>query len=207
MRVRKQWADSFFRFFYIAAGVNALAAITMALTYFPILRPLQTALTLREKVAKLDWIGALLLLVGLVLFIVGLSWSQNPYEWTNAHILATFIIGCVFTIAFALYEWKGTSDGILAHELFARDRNFALASGIMFVEGGVFYSINLFLSFEMVVLYDTAHPYLASVRFSAFFISAALASGLSAWTMSSFRQLRTPALLGFFCFIIYYSKS
>jgi hypothetical protein len=57
-----------------------------------------------EKLAKLDWIGCALLASGLVLFCVGLSYSQNPYIWTDPHVLATFLIGVALIIGLGIYE-------------------------------------------------------------------------------------------------------
>lgn len=201
-------ADSLFGyriFYYIAAALNGVSAILVTLFYNPLPRPLQSSLTFKEKMARLDWIGYLLFGPGLVLFLVGLSWSQNPYEWPNSHIIAPFIIGCVMLIAFGIYEWKGRTDGMLHHDLFKNDRNFALSLVIIVVEGAVFFSANAFFVFEMSVLYDT-DSYISSVRFAVFFIASIVTAAGGSVFMSKLRQLKWPTFVGFICFLIFYSK-
>lgn len=46
-------------------------------------------------------------------------------------------------IGFGLYEWKGTSTGIMSHELFKR-RTFTLCIPLMFIEGILLFAIVTF---------------------------------------------------------------
>lgn len=41
------------------------------------------------------------------------------------------------------------------HDLFAKDRNFAIALCGICVEGLVFFTANAFLSYQVAVMYDT----------------------------------------------------
>ncbi|KAB5517003.1 major facilitator superfamily domain-containing protein [Coniochaeta sp. 2T2.1] len=86
--------NGFRYFFYIAAATFALAA--------PYASTPTTAYTFNEKLAKLDWIGYTLLSSSLVLFCVGLSYSQNPYQWSDARVSASFAIGMGFGLGMTL---------------------------------------------------------------------------------------------------------
>lgn len=77
------------------------------------------------------------------MLLVGLQLGGNPWAWTNARVLSTLVLGIVFLIAFCLYEWKGTSTGILSHELFQR-RTFAVCIPLMFIEGILLFAIIIF---------------------------------------------------------------
>jgi hypothetical protein len=57
-------------------------------------------------------------------------------------------------LLFVVYEWKFKIDGLFHHELFAKDRNCALALFCVCVEGLVFFTANSFLSYQIAVLYD-----------------------------------------------------
>jgi MFS family permease len=98
-------------YFYIVIGFYAVAFLGCLLFYNPPPRELQVSLTFSEKLQKLDWVGYALFAPGLTLFSVALSWSQNPYSWSDVHILATFVIGVVMVIAFGVYEWRFKMDG------------------------------------------------------------------------------------------------
>ena len=65
-----------------------------------------------QKLRALDLPGFFLLTAGLSLFLAGLNLGGGLYAWTNVRVLATIIVGLVVLIAFALYEWLGTKEGI-----------------------------------------------------------------------------------------------
>jgi hypothetical protein len=112
-----------------------------------------------QKVGTLDLPGFGLLTAGLTLFSVGLSLGGGLYPWANAHTLATLIIGFVILVGFGMYEWKGTQNGILSHDLFRGGKNkgrvFAICNGLMIVES--------ILGFPFIVFYSMV--YVHSVPF------------------------------------------
>ncbi|KAK6073549.1 siderophore iron transporter [Seiridium cupressi] len=92
-RANDPTSDGFRRYFLINMAWYAIAAILCAIVYNPPPLERQKQFTTAEKLAKLDWIGYLLLATGLVLFSVGLSYSKNPYEWTDPR-LCHFRLAC-----------------------------------------------------------------------------------------------------------------
>ena len=75
-------ATGFRNFWYMNAGVFAAGCIGVLVFYNPPPRDTQTCFTFREKLNQLDWIGYIFLTIGLVLFVMGLSWAENPCELT-----------------------------------------------------------------------------------------------------------------------------
>jgi len=71
--------EGFRNYWYFCTAVYAIASLLCLVFYNPPPLPTQLGLTQLEKLQKLDWIGYFFLTAGLVLFCVGLSWSQNPY--------------------------------------------------------------------------------------------------------------------------------
>lgn len=100
-------------------------------------------LSLWQKIGKLDLPGMGLLAAGLSLLLAGLTLGDNPWEWTDARVLATLITGIVVLVAFGVYEWRGTKTGVLHHELFTL-RTFPLSIALMFIEGVMLFSIVVF---------------------------------------------------------------
>ncbi|KAH6949391.1 hypothetical protein BKA56DRAFT_638842 [Ilyonectria sp. MPI-CAGE-AT-0026] len=70
--------------------------------------------TSREKLKKLDWVGIIMLPVAVTILCIGLTWSQNPFSWKNAHVLAPFVVGFVLVICLALYEGLIKKDAIVS---------------------------------------------------------------------------------------------
>lgn len=57
-----------------------------------------------EQLKQLDYVGILLFVAGLFVFLLGLSWGGQQYPWKSAEVIATLVIGGVTMIAFALWE-------------------------------------------------------------------------------------------------------
>lgn len=105
-------ATNFRIYFYVVTAFYGVAFLGCLCFYNPPLREQQISLTFAEKLRKLDWIGYALLVPGLTLFSVGMSWAQNPYPWSDVRILSTFIIGVAMVIAFGIFEWRFKKDGM-----------------------------------------------------------------------------------------------
>ncbi|KAK5129287.1 hypothetical protein LTR08_003617 [Meristemomyces frigidus] len=188
-------------YWYIAAAVYAAAALMCAVLYNPPPRELQVELKLREKLRRLDWVGYVPLTSGLVLFCLGLSWSQNPYSWTDAHILATFLTGTGLCIALGVYEWRFKTDGMFHHGLFG-NRNFPIALACIFVEGLVFLTANNYFAFEISVLYTT-DPLEVGLHYTVpfwIFAASAISSGMYC---SRTKTVRLPTVVAFISFTIF----
>ena len=194
--------DGFRTLFYINAGFFAISTVGVAVLYNPPLRQLQIELKQREKLARIDWVGFFLLASGLVLFCMSLVWSQNPYPWTDAHILAPFVVGVVLLLCLVVYETRVKKDGIFHHSLFKRDRNFGLAIGCIFVEGLVFFSCNNYFAFEISTLYET-DSLIVGLRYSICFFSYAVSTTLRGIYCTRTKQLRLPTVVGFALFLAF----
>lgn len=101
-----------------------------------------------QKLGQLDLPGYSLLTTGLTLLLVALNLGGELYSWTSARVLATLIIGLGVLVAFGVYEWKGTTTGILHHELFqggkSKGRTFAQCVLLIFLEGVLLFSYIIF---------------------------------------------------------------
>lgn len=188
-------------YFYVAAAVFLAAALGVGFLFNPPPREMQITMTTSEKLHSLDWIGYALFTPGIVLFSVALSWSRNPYPWSNARIIATFVVGFVFLIGFAIYEWRFKKDGVLHHDFF-HDRNFLWALLTIFVEGLVFFTANNFFAFE-VSIFTQQDLLLSGLHFGMAFIGGLVFAFLAALYSSKRKVLRMPITVGFSCILIF----
>jgi hypothetical protein len=166
-------------------------------------RPLQTAYTFNEKLGKLDWVGYALLSSGLVLFCVGLSYSQNPYEWSDPIVSATFSIGLVLGIALVVYEWKFKTDGMFHHGLFDNNRNFTIALICVFCEGLAFFAANVYFAFQVSVLYETDFL-LVTTRFSIAFVATIFGSLITGLYCAKTKKVRWMTFVAFSIFVAFF---
>lgn len=188
--------EGFRTYWYIAAGFYFASALACALLYNPPTRQLQGALNHREKMRALDWTGYAFLSTGLILFCMSMIWSQNPYPWTNAHVLATFLVGISISSGLIVYETRYKKDGMFHHELFTQSRNFALAVGCIFVEGLVFFTGTYYYPYQVGILY-TADSLLGGLRLSVSFLVGCVSTGFAGWYCSRNRSLRVPLFFSF----------
>lgn len=195
--------EGFRNYWYMCMAIYALATTLCFLLYNPPRRPSQEG-TNMEKLKKLDWVGYLLLTLGLVLFSMGLSWSQNPYSWKDAHILAPFLIGTALIGVLVFYEWKVKKDGMFHHELFSgKSWNFPVAVCLVFVEGLVFYAANNYFAFEVSVLFEK-DPVRTGLRYCITFFAYATFAVLGGAFCSRTKMIKFPTIFGFTFMIIFF---
>ncbi|MET9736290.1 MDR family MFS transporter [Streptomyces sp. NPDC006458] len=120
--------------FYInlPLGVVALAAVG-------------TVLHLPRKAAKarIDYIGAALLTVGITSIVLVTTWGGTEYAWTSARIMELTGIGVTSLVGFLFWE-KRAAEPIVPLHIF-RSGNFTLMSVIGFLTGFVMFGAVLFL--------------------------------------------------------------
>lgn len=195
--------DGFRYHFYIAMALFLIAALITAFAYQPLPTKLQTEFTLSEKMAQLDWIGYALLASSLVLFCMGLSWSQNPYPWSDPHVSATFSVGVALCLVLILYETKFKKDGMFHHGLFQGNMNFTIALICVFCEGIAFFAANIYFAFQVSVLYETDFL-IVGVRFAIAFMAALAASGFTGLYCAITKKVRYVTFVAFIIFTAFF---
>lgn len=148
-------------------------------------------------------IGYCLLTPGLVLFSLGLGWTKNPYTWTDAHILAPFLVGVACLIAFAVYEWRFTTEGLLHHGLFRKGRNFPLVLGIIFAEGGSFFVTNQYFSYQLGVL-RSDDLLMGGLPYGVMFLMSAVFAIAGGWYATKRKSVKSVAVSGMIIMTIYF---
>ncbi|EFX04880.1 siderophore iron transporter [Grosmannia clavigera kw1407] len=199
---RNSNAAGFRNFWYMATAIFFVATVLVALLYNPPRTANQTDLTLGQKLGRLDWVGYSLLCSGLVLFCMGLSWSQNPYPWSNPHTSATFAVGLALFLVLVAYETWFKTDGMLHHGLFGH-RNFAIALLCVFVEGLVFFAANNYFAYEAGVIYetDTLH---VGLRYTVNMLVYGASAIFAGFYCSSTKNVRWPAACAFTSMVIFF---
>lgn len=98
--------------------------------------------------APIDWLGTVLLIVGVVPLLLGLTIDKTLYPWTSPLILGLFGVAAVATALFLVVESRVPSP-IISLGLF-RIRTFAVVIATSVLNGAAFFGAILFLSLFMV---------------------------------------------------------
>jgi EmrB/QacA subfamily drug resistance transporter len=120
--------------FYInlPLGVVALAAISVVLH-----------LPKKRAQARIDYLGAALLTVGITAIVLVTTWGGSQYAWTSARIMELIGIGVAALIGFVFWQTKAAEPVVPLHIF--RSLNFTLMAVIGFITGFVMFGATLFL--------------------------------------------------------------
>ncbi|OKP10714.1 hypothetical protein PENSUB_4017 [Penicillium subrubescens] len=107
------------------------------------LRPVPLDATLAMNLKRLDWIGMALLIIGISIFVVPMSWAGSLYPWPSWQTLLPMFLGVAVLVAFGFYEAK-PANPIVPHRIFhSKTGNVTLVGG--FLHGVVLVSLLQYL--------------------------------------------------------------
>jgi len=144
-------AEASWRYVGLVIGVLSLIAmVILAIFYKPPPRPNSIGLSKKQVLGRIDWVGAVLGIGGVTVFLVGLNWGGQDYPWHSAHVIATLTVGLVSLVAFGFWEKLGTNHPMFPMRLAKEKRLFAaicflcLTSGINYIPVVVFWTIQVY---------------------------------------------------------------
>jgi len=153
--------------------------------------------------AKVDWLGAFLILVFAVPLLLALTWgADGNYAWGSPQILGLFALSAVSLIAFLFVESRHESP-ILPLTLF-KNPTFAWGALARFMIGAGFLGAILFLSLYLVQVQGVSATKAgtATIPLTVGLIIGAIGSGQIASRMGRYKPLMLIGLiaagLGFF---------
>ncbi|KAF9354184.1 hypothetical protein BGX26_007986 [Mortierella sp. AD094] len=120
-----------------------IGAITVA-TVIKVLRLPHTGGSFREKIKRVDFLGSLTLICGLVMILLPLNWGGSTYAWNSPIVIGLFCAGFVVLILFCLVEWKQATEPIIPFHLFKSRTNTAVFLTYFFF-GMAFFGIMFFM--------------------------------------------------------------
>jgi hypothetical protein len=128
-----------------------LLGIAFPLVFFFLrLRPLET--DLKDKLARLDWLGLALFAVGATVLVIPLSWAGNLYAWGAWQTLVPLLLGLAVLAVFGVYESRPVAP-VVPYRLF-RSRTAVMTMIGGFAHGMILYPLLQYLPlfFQAVML-------------------------------------------------------
>ncbi|KAF2183900.1 MFS general substrate transporter [Zopfia rhizophila CBS 207.26] len=188
--------------FWLQAAFQGAVALGFLVAYWP-----QPVVRKKRSVMKAIWsfdpVGSLAYVFGVTLLLLGLNWGGGSYPWKSAYVLAPLIIGILLLAFFGVYEWKGRSDGLVAHVLFARGRNFLMAMIAMVMEGWIFYgAFNNIIPQVILNLGFESTGLAIAVRQLSGNIPSLASALIIMWYSTKYRDLKSPLIAAYCCFLI-----
>ena len=103
---------------------------------------------------KIDWLGASLLVIGVVSLLMVTVWGGNQYAWVSAQIIGLAAIGLLALALFVFQELRHP-EPMVSMDLF-RNRVFTMTSAIGFVVGFAMFGSIVYLSIYLQVVYGSS---------------------------------------------------
>ncbi|KAL2843915.1 fungal trichothecene efflux pump [Aspergillus pseudoustus] len=125
--------------YYVPAILDFCAFVSVAVTYFPPPPRMARGKNTTEILKDFDFLGMFLLMAGAIFLLIGFSWDGSAYPWASARVVSFLCLGIVLCGCFAVWDWKGTTTGLLPHALFSEGRNLPLLMVVSFTNGIVIY--------------------------------------------------------------------
>ncbi|EJD40163.1 MFS general substrate transporter [Auricularia subglabra TFB-10046 SS5] len=189
--------------FWIQAGLHLATSLGILLFYWPKRLSDYPRLALRNAVWACDPVGCATFIVSTTLLLISLDWAGTTFPWHDAHVAAPLTIGLVLLATFCVYEWKGRSDGLVAHVFFNWGPNFPLAIFGMAVEGWVFYSaVNSIVPQIVLNVGFESNAFRISIRQLSYQVPVVITPAVSAWYATRYKDLKSPLLFTFSIFLI-----
>ncbi|KAJ2692031.1 hypothetical protein GGH99_001997 [Coemansia sp. RSA 1285] len=166
----------------------SLVAVVLILKYIPLPKP--SATSTREKLLRIDFGGALIMMFGIVFILLALSWGGREYSWSSARVLSFLIIGVIAVLGFFYYENKIPSEPILPFRRL-RTRNVALAFVSELFFGAASYAPLIFIP-QWALVVKNATPItsgLYTLPLSLFESISVLASGFLVTKSGRYREI------------------
>ncbi|PIL32228.1 MFS general substrate transporter [Ganoderma sinense ZZ0214-1] len=60
--------------------------------------------SMRDKLARVDWLGNLIIISGTTLALLALTWGGIRFPWNSSHVLAPLILGIALMLGFFVFE-------------------------------------------------------------------------------------------------------
>jgi EmrB/QacA subfamily drug resistance transporter len=92
---------------------------------------------------RIDWIGIVLLVSGVVPLLIGLTWAGITYPWASVQVVGTLVGGAIVLAGFAIWE-NHAPEPILTLHLF-ESRAFTVAVILSFLMGVALFGALTFL--------------------------------------------------------------
>lgn len=130
--------------FYINLPVGAVTILAIIIFFKPPQRKKLDKLTVKEKLAKFDFIGTGLLLPAIICLLLALQWGGSTYKWKSGHIIGLFCTFGVLIIGF-IYVQLISGDRATLPIRILKQRSIAFGAGVSFCIGAGFFLLVFFV--------------------------------------------------------------
>lgn len=98
---------------------------------------------MRRELQRMDHLGLFLLVAGLTMFLLGVSWGGNPKPWHSGLILGLLITGGVLLVVFVLWEAYTPSPNPIVDLKLFKHRGYVCLNIISACSGAMYVGLSI----------------------------------------------------------------
>ncbi|MCJ1357739.1 MAG: hypothetical protein MMC33_007735 [Icmadophila ericetorum] len=103
--------------FYINLPLGAIILSVLILILKP--KPVSNPTTLRQKIGRLDPLGTLFFLPGIICLLLALQWGGTTYAWSSGRIIALFVLFGLLITTFICIQIRQQENATIPPRIFA----------------------------------------------------------------------------------------
>ncbi|KAJ2855661.1 hypothetical protein J3B02_002047 [Coemansia erecta] len=176
--------------FYFSLPVGGLAGVFIVL-FLRLPRPQGS---LKEKLKRVDFFGMFVLVGGIVMLLLALSFGGDSHPWDSPIVLCLLIFSLVTMAIFVLIEWKIPSEPIMPLRLFKNSNVGITLIQQIFLGGTIFGPIFYIPIFFSVVMNST--PITAGLHLLPLMLPVPIVSIMTGFTVYKTGRYRELQWLG-----------
>ncbi|KJR86299.1 uncharacterized protein SPSK_02313 [Sporothrix schenckii 1099-18] len=156
---RAGWRGSF----YLLTAMNAVCTTAWYVFYHPPSFAMKHgSAAVLAYIRDFDYVGTLMATLGLLLFLMGLSWGGSMYPWQSAHVIVTVVVGVVLLAGFFAWEiYMPLKEPLLPVHLL-RNRDWLVCILMWSIGASVYYAFAVIWPDMIRALYADQHDILWS---------------------------------------------
>jgi MFS family permease len=97
--------------FYINLPIGAV--VIAIILFIMDTKPSKNSDTIRQQIIKLDPLGTIVFLPGIICLLLALQWGGTTYPWASARIIALFVLAGILLIIFAIIQVKSGDNATI----------------------------------------------------------------------------------------------
>ncbi|KAF9911624.1 hypothetical protein EC991_002742 [Linnemannia zychae] len=150
----------------------------------------------RDKLKRVDFLGSFTIVVGIVCVLLSTNWGGNEYAWNSVQIIAPYVVGGLFLLAFLYVEAKIAVEPIMPFRLF-KNQSVSAAYATSFFIGGAFMGAVFYcpLYFQMVRHYSATKAGLHLLPMVAGMLFGGIGGGIATSKTGRYRPFIWGALV------------
>lgn len=140
--------------YYLVLAINVAALASWALFYWPPTFQMKHGNDSKlQYIKNFDYVGFVLFVGGLLLFLMGLSWGGSLYPWNSAHVIAALTVGFLSLVALGFWEaFVDLKEPLLPKHIF-KNLGFLASASLLGIGAGVYYAFAIVWPSMVGVLY------------------------------------------------------